>query len=80
MKHLFNVIKTTIKIRLGSNLEKFTQRHNGRESARFGMSQDDSDNKNCASYQFLQIQKNPLIGLQETLERYCNVFTRVWFQ
>ena len=37
------------------------------------MSQDDCDNEVCASTQFLQIQKNQLIDLQETLERYCNV-------
>ena len=37
------------------------------------MSQDDCDNGICASTQFLKIQKNQLIGLQETLERYCNV-------
>ena len=37
------------------------------------MGQDDSDNEICASTQFLQIQKNQLIDLQETLERHCNV-------
>ena len=37
------------------------------------MSQDDCDNEICASTQFVQIQKNQLIDLQETLERYCNV-------
>ena len=37
------------------------------------MSQDDYDNKISASTQFLQIQKNQLIDLQEYLERYCNV-------
>ena len=37
------------------------------------MSQDDCDNKICASTQFLQIQKNQLFDLQEFLERYCNV-------
>ena len=34
---------------------------------------DDCDNETCASTQFLQIQKNELIILQESLERYCNV-------
>ena len=34
---------------------------------------DDCDNETCASTQFLQIQKNQLIDLQESLERYCNV-------
>ena len=37
------------------------------------MSQDDCDSEICASTQFLQIRKNQLFDLQETLERYCNV-------
>ena len=37
------------------------------------MSQDDCDNEICASTQLLQTQKNQLIDLQESLERYCNV-------
>ena len=37
------------------------------------MIQDDCGNENCASSQFLQIQKNQLNELQEHLERYCNV-------
>ena len=57
MKLLFLDIETTIKIKLGSNLEKPTQRHNRRESARIDMSQDYCDNEICASTQFLQIQK-----------------------
>ena len=50
-------------------MEKLTQRHNRREQANL----DDCDNETCASTQFLQIQKNQLIDLQECLERYCNV-------
>ena len=73
MKNLFLDIETTIKNKLGSILEKLTQRHNRRESARFDMSQDDCDNEICASTQFLQIQRNQLIDLQESLERYCNI-------
>ena len=69
MKNLFLDIETTIKIKLGSILEKLTQRHNRREQADL----DDCDNETCASTQFLQIQKNQLIDLQESLERYCNV-------
>ena len=69
MKNLFLDIKTTIKIKLGSILEKLTQRHNRREQADL----DDCDNETCASTQLLQIQKNQLIDLQESLERYCNV-------
>ena len=73
MKNFFLDIETTIKIKLGNIFEKLTQRHNRREHARFDMSQDDSDNEICASTQFLQIQKNRLIDLQESLELYCNV-------
>ena len=35
------------------------------------MSQDHCDNEFCASTQFLQIQRNQIIDLQEFLERYC---------
>ena len=69
MKNLFLEIETTIKIKLGSILEKLTQRHNRREQADL----DDCDNEICASTQFFQIQKKQLIDLQESLERYCNV-------
>ena len=54
-------------------MEKLSQRHNRREHSMFDMSQDDCDNEICASIQFLQIQKNQLIDLQETLDCYCNV-------
>ena len=73
MKLLFLDIETRIKIELGSILEKLTQHHNRRESAKFDMNQGDCDNEICASTQFLQVQKIQLIDLQETLERYCNV-------
>ena len=69
MKNLFLDIETTIKIKMGSIFEKLTQRHNRREQADL----DDCDNEICASTQFLQIQKNQLFDLQESLERYCNV-------
>ena len=68
-KNMFLDIETTIKIKLGSILEKLTQRHNRREQADL----DDCDNETCTSFQVLQIQKNQLIDLQESLERYCNV-------
>ena len=71
MKNLFPEIETTIKIKLCSILEKLTQHHSRRESARFDMSQDDCDNEIWASTQFLQIQKKQLNDLQESLERYC---------
>ena len=69
MKNLFFDIKTTIKIKLGSILEKLTQRHNRRAQADL----DDCDDETCTSTQFLQIQKKQLIDLPEHLERYCNV-------
>ena len=69
MKLLFLGLETTIKIKLGSILEKLTQRHNRREQADL----DDCDNEICASTQILQIEKNQLIDRQESLERYCNV-------
>ena len=69
MKNLFRDIETTIKIELGSILEKLTQRPNRRYQADL----DNYDNETCASTQFLQIQKSQLIDLQESLERYCNV-------
>ena len=74
-KNLFIDIETTIKTKLGGILEKLTQRHNRRESARLDMSQDDCDNEISASTQFLQIQKNQLFDLQESLEGYCNVLS-----
>ena len=69
MKNLFHDIETTKKIKLCSILEKLSQRHNRREQADL----DDCDSETCASIQFLQIKKNQLFDLQESLERYCNV-------
>ena len=69
MKNLFLDIETTKKIKLASILEKLTQRHKRREQAIL----DDCVKETCASIQFLQLQKNQLIDLQESLERYCNV-------
>ena len=74
-RNLFLDIETTKKIKLGNILEKLTHCHNRREHARFDMSQDDYDNEICAPTQFLEIQKNQLFDLQESLERYCNVLT-----
>ena len=68
MKNFFFDIETTIKSKLGSILEKLTQRHNRREQADL----DDCNNEICTT-QFLQIQKKQLIDLLEHLERYCNV-------
>ena len=69
MKNLFFDIEITINIKLGSILEKLTQRHNRREQADL----DDCDGETCTSTEFLQIRKKQLIDLQQHLERYCNV-------
>ena len=69
MKKLIIDIKATIKIKLGSILEKLTQRHNQREQAKL----DACDNETCTSTQFLEIQKKQLVDLQERLKSYCNV-------
>ena len=65
LKNLFSDIKTTNKIKLGSILEKLTQRDNRREK----VSVDEYDNNSCASTQFLQIKKNLVKSLPERLER-----------
>ena len=69
LSNLFFDIETTINVKLGSILEKLTQRHNRSEQAYL----DDCDNETCTSTQFLQIQKKHLFDLQEHLERYCKV-------
>ena len=69
MKSLFFDIEPRINIKLGSILERHTQRQNRRGQAAL----EDCDIETCTS--FLQIQKKQLIDLQELLERYCNVST-----
>ena len=56
MINLFLGIETTIKNKLGSILEKVTQRHNRREQADL----DECDNEICASTQFSQRQKKSI--------------------
>ena len=73
MKNFFLDIKTTIKNKLGSILEKLTQRHNRRENARFDMSQDDCDNETCASTQFLQIEIKSFKWSSMSLEQYYSI-------
>ena len=73
MNFLFLDVETTIKIKLGSILQKLTQRHNRREHARFDLGQDDCDNEICASTQFLQIQRNQLIEIEKSFEHCCIV-------
>ena len=69
MQNLFFDTEKTKNVKLGSILEKLTQRHDRREQADL----DDCDNETCTSTKFLQIQKKQLTDLQEHLERYCNI-------
>ena len=75
MKLRFIAVETAIKIKLSSILQQINQRHSQRERVI------DYDNDECfndtaegkeLSTQFLQMQKNHLIDLQEQFERYCN--------
>ena len=80
MQNLFLDIEPTIKIKQGGILEKLTQGHNQRESARFDMNQDDCDNEFCASTQFLQIQKISNKWSSRNSGTLLQCFTCVWLQ
>ena len=80
MKNLFLDFETTIKSKLGSILEKLTQRQNRRESAMFDMSQNGCDNEICASTHFLQIQKKSIYWSSIISGTLLQCFTCVWFQ
>ena len=71
MKLNFIVVETAIKTKLCAVLEQLNQRRN-----RVSNFIDDcivkEEEKNLST-QFLQMQKNQLIDLQEHFERYCNV-------
>ena len=73
MKLNFIEVETAIKIKLCAILEQLNQRHNRAE--RVSNSADDCivEEEKDLSTQFLQMQKNQLIDLQEHFERYCNV-------
>ena len=75
MKLRFIEVKTAIKIKLSSILEQLNQRHIQRERVidydNDEYFNDDAEEKELSS-QFLQLQKNQLIDLQEHFERYCN--------
>ena len=75
MKLRFIEVETAIKIKLSSILEQLNQRHSQQERV------SDFDDDECfndtaeekeLSTQFLQLQRNKLIDLQEHFERYCN--------
>ena len=71
MKLNFFEVETAIKIKLCAVLEQLNQRRN-----RMSNFVDDcivEEEEKDLSIQFLQMQKNQLIDLQEHFERYCNV-------
>ena len=64
--NFFLDIEVTVRVKLGSILEKLNQCHIRLEQVkRSNMNQDDSENENCCSTHFLQIQKNQVIDLEE---------------
>ena len=71
----FIEVETAIKYKLSSILQQLNQRHSQREGV---MDYDNNEYFNDTaeekelSTQFLQMQKNHLIDLQEHFERYCN--------
>ena len=75
-------VETAIKIKLSSILEHLNQRHSQRERV-IDYDNDeylnDSLEENELSTQFLQIQKNHPIDLQEHFERYCNTLPAYGF-
>ena len=77
MKISFIEVETAIKIKLSSILQQLNQRHSQRERV-IDYENDEYFNDTAEekelSTQFLQIQKNHLIDLQEHFERYCNTF------
>ena len=75
MKLKFLEIETAIKSKLTRTLESLNERR-CRNQRGFDFEDqcfEDDDEEKDASTQFLQMQKNQLIELQEHLERYCNV-------
>ena len=75
MKLNFLEIKTAIKSKLTRTLESLNERRcrNQRVFEFEDHCFEDDNEKKDASTQFLQMQKNQLIELQEHIQRYCNV-------
>ena len=75
LKLKFVEIETAIKIKLSSVLEQLNQRHSQTERV-IDFEDDeyfnDTADKKELCTQFLQMQKNQLIDLQEHFERYCD--------
>ena len=74
MKNIFLDIETTIKIRLGSILEKFYKR-----TTEANVIKKQWKFETCGSIQLLQMQKNQLFDTQEDLECYCNILPAFGF-
>ena len=80
MKLNFIELQTAIKINSCAILEQLNQRHN-RAKRVLNFVDDcivEEEEKNLST-QFLQMQKNQLIDLQELFERYCNVLLTFGF-
>ena len=75
MKLKFPEVELAIKSKLTRTLESFNERRyrNQRVFEFEDHCFEDGNEEKDASKQFLQVQKNQLIELQEHLERYCNV-------
>ena len=74
MKLNFIEVETEIKIKLCAILEQLNQRRNQAERlSNFSVDCMVEEEEKDLSTQFLQMQKNQLIDLQEPFERYCNV-------
>ena len=74
MKLNFIEVETSIKVKLCAILEQFNQKRN--QAERLSNFVDDcilEEEEKDLSTQFLQMQKNQLIDLDEHFERYCNV-------
>ena len=74
MKLNFIEVETAIKIKLCAILEQLNQRRKPAERvSNFAVDCMVVEEEKDLSTQFLQMQKNQLIDLQEQFERYCNV-------
>ena len=80
MKLIFIELETVIRTKLCAMLEQLNQGRNRGERVKKVV--DDcivEEEEKDLSTQFLQMQKNQLIELQEHFERYCNVLPIFWF-
>ena len=73
MKLNFIEVETAIEIKLCAILEQLNQRRNRAERVSNFVDDCIVEEEKDLSTQFLQMQKNQLIDLQEHFERYCNV-------